>query len=190
MARADRRTSAQTREHVLDVAERLFYWQGIRATGVDRVAGEAGVAATTLYRLFASKDDLVTAYITRAHSRYREWFDAAATGATARERILGVFEALAEQIRPEQCRGCPFLMALAEFPDPAHPAHQEAVAMKAWVRSRFGKLASEHCDSAEPTELLADHLTLLMEGTYASTQALGDTGPAARARALAAALLD
>ena len=66
---------------MLGVAHELFYWHGIRATGVDRVAAEAGVAPTTLYRLFASKDDLVAAYIERAGLLYREWFDAAAARA-------------------------------------------------------------------------------------------------------------
>ena len=72
------RSSAETREHVLGVAHELFYWHGIRATGVDRVASAAGVAPTTLYRLFTSKDDLVAAYIERADRLYREWFDASA----------------------------------------------------------------------------------------------------------------
>jgi AcrR family transcriptional regulator len=119
---------------VLEVAHELFYWHGIRATGVDRVAAEAAVAPTTLYRLFASKDDLVAAYVARAHRIYRLWFDEAAGdgGATARGRILAVFDAL----------------------------------------------AAEHtADGADP---LADHLALLMEGSYASTQALGHRGPAAR----------
>src|ERR1051326_3612059 len=72
------RSAAETREHVLGVAHELFYWQGIRATGVDQVAAEAGVAPTTLYRLFASKDDLIAASVARASGLYREWFDAAA----------------------------------------------------------------------------------------------------------------
>ena len=55
--------AAETREHVLAVAHELFYWHGIRATGVDAIAAEAEVAPTTLYRLFASKDDLIAAYI-------------------------------------------------------------------------------------------------------------------------------
>ena len=76
-----RRTAAQTRDHVLEVANELFYWNGIRATGVDRIAAEAEVAPTTLYRLFASKDDLVGAYMQRAGRLYREWFDAAALAA-------------------------------------------------------------------------------------------------------------
>ena len=184
------RSAAQTREHVLEVAHQLFYWNGIRATGVDRVAAEAAVAPTTLYRLFASKDDLVGAYMLRAADLYREWFDAAArTGGTdARQQILAVFDALTEQVQPGQCRGCPFLMALAEFPDPAHPAHRHAVATKGWVRVRLGELVAA-LDPVTDTELLADQLALVMEGVYASVQALGVGGPAQRARGLAEALL-
>jgi AcrR family transcriptional regulator len=173
---------------VLGVAHELFYWHGIRATGVDRVAAEAGVAPTTLYRLFASKDDLIAAYIERASLLYREWFDAAAAagGPDPREAILAVFDALGEQVQPQHCRGCPFLMALAEFPDPAHPAHRAAVAVKAWVRERLGQLTATLAGDG----LLADQLSLVMEGTYASVQALTADGPARHARTVAEVLLD
>jgi len=186
------RSGAQTREHVLEVAHELFYWNGIRATGIDRVAADADVAPTTLYRLFASKDDLIGAYVERADRLYREWFDAAARtgGADPRRQILAVFDALTEQVQPGQCRGCPFLMALAEFPDPAHPAHRNAVAVKAWVRTRFGDFAAALGPPASPRpDALADQLALVMEGVYASVQALGVDGPARRARAFAEALL-
>ena len=188
-----RRTAAETREHVLEMANELFYWNGIRATGVDKIAAEAEVAPTTLYRLFASKDDLVGAYMQRAERLYREWFDAAALvgGPHPRDQILALFDALAEQVQPHQCRGCPFLMALAEFPSPAHPAHRHAVAMKSWVRFRLGELTDELARAvrvARPAEV-ADHLVLIMEGVYASAQALGAEGPARRARGLAELLL-
>jgi AcrR family transcriptional regulator len=187
------RSSADTREHVLGVAHELFYWHGIRATGVDRVAAEAGVAATTLYRLFASKDDLIAAYIERADRLYREWFDAAAGagGADPRQAILAVFDALGEQVQPQHCRGCPFLMALAEFPDPAHPAHRAAVTMKTWVRDRLGQLTAELANGgrvARP-ELVADQLSVIMEGVYASAQALTAEGPARHARTLVESVL-
>lgn len=193
--RRTRRSSAQTREHVLAVAHELFYWQGIRATGIDKVAAEAEVAPTTLYRLFASKDDLVAAYIERADRLYKEWFTEvtqAGGGEQARARILALFDALGEQIQPDRCRGCPFLMALAEVPDPSQSAHAHAVATKTWVRDRLGELTHE---LAEATPLqdpgaLADQLALIMEGAYASVQALGPTGPAARARVTAEALID
>jgi AcrR family transcriptional regulator len=184
-----RRTAGQTREHVLEVAHELFYWQGIRAVGVDRIAAEAGVAPTTLYRVFASKDDLVAAYIERADGLYRQWFDAAVEsgGEDPRDRILALFDALGEQVQPHQCRGCPFLMALAEFPDETLPVHRHAVAMKTWVRTRMGELAA--ATKRDDADALADRLTLVFEGTYASAQALGAGGPASQARDFAEALL-
>jgi len=187
------RSSADTREHVLSVAHELFYWHGIRATGVDRVAAEAGVAPTALYRLFGSKDGLIAAYLERGDRHYREWFDQAAAsgGPDPADQILALFAALDEQVQPHQCRGCPFLMALAEFPDADHPAHQAAVAMKNWVRHRLGQLASGLAGDppARDPGQLADYLTLVMEGVYASAQALSAAGPARRARDLAAAIL-
>lgn len=190
---ATRRTSAQTREHVLEVAQELFYRHGIRAVGVDTIAAEAGVAPTTLYRLFASKDDLIAAYIERADEAYREWFTEAtkADGRGPRERILALFDELTVQIQPDRYRGCPFLMALTEFPDTDVAGHRHAVAMKRWVRARFGELADElslTSPVADPATL-ADNLTLIMEGAYASVQALGIDGPARQARAFAEAIL-
>ncbi|MEU1545384.1 TetR/AcrR family transcriptional regulator [Nocardia sp. NPDC005745] len=186
-----RRAAAETREHILVVARELFYGQGIRATGVDRVAAEANVAPPTLYRLFGSKDDLVAAYLEREDRHYREWFSTAASGDGPRERILALFEALAEQVRPESCRGCPFLIALGEFPDRHVLGHKHAVAMKSWVRAQFGTLAGELAATAPVADpqALADQLMLVMEGVYATTQAFGATGPAARSRALVEALL-
>ena len=187
------RTSAETREHVLRVARDLFYWEGIRATGVDRVTSEAGVAPTTLYRLFASKDELVAAYVEREGRLYREWFEEAtgSAGSHPRERILALFDALAEQVQPDRCRGCPFQMALAEFPDPNHPAHQNAVANKAWVRGRLGEFTEELTEIAPIKDpfALADGLALLVEGVYASAESLGVDGPAAGARTLAETVL-
>jgi AcrR family transcriptional regulator len=187
------RSSADTREYVLGVAHELFYWQGIRATGIDRVAAEAGVAPTTLYRLFASKDDLIAAYVERAGRLYREWFDTAASvgGADPREAILAVFDALTEQVQPQKCRGCPFLMTLAEFPDPAHPAHRAAVTVKTWVRDRFGQLTADLArrGRADHSELLADQLSVIMEGVYASAQALTAAGPSRHARTIVESVL-
>ena len=55
-------TSA-ARRRLLDTATRLFYAEGIRAAGIDRIIAEAGVAKATFYNHFPSKDDLVLAYI-------------------------------------------------------------------------------------------------------------------------------
>jgi AcrR family transcriptional regulator len=175
------RTSVGTRAHILDVAHELFYWQGIRATGVDAIAKAADVAPTTLYRLFDSKDDLVGAYVERAGELYREWFEDALGPAEdpARARILRLFAALQDQVQPERCRGCPFLMALSELPDPDHPGHRHAVDLKDWVRERFARLAWElpGTSSAAAARRLGDQLMLVFEGVYAAAQALTASGP-------------
>ena len=183
-----RRSAAETREQVLAVTADLFYWQGIRATGIDKVAAAAGVAPTTLYRLFASKDDLVRAYLERAEEGYLEWLEEAAGAAGApADRVVGVFEALLRVTDPADFRGCPFLMALAEFPDPAHPAHVQAMRTKATVRARLRRLVDEL--AVPDPDQLADQLSLVMEGIYAAVPAHGDRGPAGQAPAVARALI-
>jgi AcrR family transcriptional regulator len=185
-----RRTAAETRELVLDVASRLFYWQGIRATGVDKIAAEAGVSPNVLYRAFATKDELVAAYVARSRQQSQDRLDAAvaAAGPDPRAGILAMFDALAEDIRPEVFRGCACMMTLAEFPDEALPAHQGAVGAKVWVRRRFGELVAR-LGVAEP-EVLADQLSIIWEGTNSTAQAMSADGPPASARALVTAILD
>ncbi|MGI5128046.1 TetR/AcrR family transcriptional regulator [Pseudonocardia sp. CA-107938] len=184
------RTAAETRDHVLEVAGRLFYANGIRATGVDLVAAEAGVAPTTLYRQFASKDDLVGAYVEQEYQDFRATFDAtvAAAGSDPRAQILAVVDLICAEIDSADYRGCALMMTLAEFPDPDLPAHRNAVAAKAWVRQSLGELTAR-LDVDHPDEL-ADHLLLVTEGARATAQALGRTGPARRTRHLCEAILD
>lgn len=194
------RTAAETREHVLRVAHDLFYWHGIRATGIDRVAAEAGVAPTTLYRLFDSKDGLIAAYVERADRLYRQAFDTAVekAGSDPRERILAVFDEDLVQWSPHirvqeyECRGCTFLMTLAEFPDPELPAHRNAVAAKQWIRSRFNELVKDLAGvvPVKDPEALADQLVLILEGMSASAQSLRASGPAMQARSLARIAID
>lgn len=188
-----RRPAAVTRQEVLDAAEELFYWHGITATGVDRIAVAAGVAPTTLYRLFRSKDGLVAAYVDRYAAGYRSWIESLTSDprVPARDRILALFDALVAVTGPESFRGCPFLMVLAEYPDPSSVAHASAQAVKAWVRAKLHELAAELADrDAATAEVTADRLALVIEGLYASTAALGTEGPARRARELATLVID
>jgi AcrR family transcriptional regulator len=144
----------------LDVAFELFYWDEIYTTAVDRVAAEARVSPTTLYRLFDSTDDLVNAYVTRTASGYREALAEATdpSKGSARKRILAIFDVIEEQAQPHNCNGRPFLMALAEYPDASAPAHATAVEPKTWVRSRLQELTGE-LGVGEQAEVLGDTAT-------------------------------
>lgn len=183
MSSSGRRSAAETREHVLAVADALFYARGVRATGVDVVAAEAGVAPTTLYRLFASKDDLVAAYVERAATRYRARVQATLDGAGPDPvaQVRAVFAALVTETDPALCRGCAFLLALAELPDPEHPGHRGVVAVKDWVRARLTALADEIVGDGED---LGEELTLVMEGVWAAAQVRRSVEPARRAQVL------
>jgi AcrR family transcriptional regulator len=174
---------------VLEVAGDLFYARGIRATGVDRVAAEAGIAPTTLYRLFPSKDDLVAAYVERAHGEVQDTAVAAMAAAAPdpRAQILAIVDTFAQQIQDGGFRGCAMQMTLSEFPNPDLPAHRNAVAGKIWVREMFGEL-TEKLDVDDPAAL-ADHLSLIIDGMLAVAQSLGPDGPAKSARRLAEAIL-
>lgn len=140
--------------------------------------------------MFPHKEDLVLAYMSRADHHYREWFESVTRhdGRDPRERILCLFEALTESVRPDRLgRGCLFLLALGEFGDPDDSAHQFAVATKSWMRTQMGELTRELAEVADVADssALADKLVLVMEGVCASVCALGSDGPATHARSLA-----
>jgi AcrR family transcriptional regulator len=182
-----RRPASETREHVLAVAHDLFYADGIRQTGVDRIVAAAGIGPTTLYRLFGSKDGLVTAYVEREAAAYRQWMSGVIEGATPRDGLRAFMRGVADQVEGSHCRGCPFQLALAEIPDPAHPAHRAAVALKRQVRDALRDLAVR-ARAADP-EATGDQLMLLAEGSYAAGRSLDSAAISARAVGAALACL-
>jgi AcrR family transcriptional regulator len=83
------------RQRILDTAGHLFYRHGFHAVGVDLIIEHAGVAKTTLYRHFASKDQLIVAYLEAANVSFWTWFDGALdAAATPRDQLANLFEAL------------------------------------------------------------------------------------------------
>jgi AcrR family transcriptional regulator len=105
------------RERILASAHRLFYAEGIRATGVDRVIAESGVTKVTFYRHFPSKNDLVCAYLECRHQRWIDWFEDALRRHAAKggAPLDAAAPALAEWLRDEGFRGCAFLNGVGEL---------------------------------------------------------------------------
>src|ERR1700729_754728 len=90
-----RRTSA--RDRLLAAADELFYENGINLVGIDRVIEHAGVAKASLYDCFGSKEELIRAYLKgRAEKRQARIVERLAGLETPQEKILGVFDMLAE----------------------------------------------------------------------------------------------
>lgn len=182
---------APPRARILEAAARLFYEEGIHATGVDRVVAEAGVAKMTLYKHFPSKEALVLEVARHEdvlwRGAFRERF--AALGDRApRDQILGAFDLLDSRLHEAEFRGCPFVRAAAEYSALEAPVHQIAAGFKRFTCDLFEELAVA-AEMSEPKEL-AMELTLLFEGAIVTSFVMGDQSLAANARRAAAALVD
>lgn len=81
------------KERLLKAASELFYNDGITATGIDTIIAKAGVAKMSLYNNFASKAELVQAYVQSRKKEWRQLYEERVRGvATPQERILAVFD--------------------------------------------------------------------------------------------------
>lgn len=178
-----------TRAKIVAAAEALFYAEGLRSVGVEAIAERAGVTKRTLYYHFRSKDDLIAAYLeardTPTLDRYRSWLGR--TG-PLRDRILGMFEALAAYADRPKWRGCGFTRAAVELAgQPGHPA----VVMAADHKARFEAwLAQELRDSGvADAGLVARQLMILLDGAIALMLIHRDVSYALAAGKAAAALV-
>jgi AcrR family transcriptional regulator len=176
------------RERILDTAGRLFYERGYHAVGVDTIIAESGVAKMTLYRHFASKDALITAYLERVNTHLLAVLDAAA----AREQephaqLRAICARVMEIAASPQCLGCVFQMSAAEFPALDHPAHAVAIAHKQALHNRLRDLALA---AALPNpQQIADQLLLLIDGAWIAARMFGPQNPSRALLAAADALL-
>lgn len=104
------------RERILATAYRLFYREGIRATGIDKVIAEAGVTKVTFYRHFPSKDALILAFLDLRHRRWMDWFvDALDRHAAGSRRRVAVVAAVEEWLTADSFRGCAFINSVNEI---------------------------------------------------------------------------
>ena len=164
------------RERILAVASDLFYRHGIRAVGVEAVADRAGTNKMTLYRHFASKDELVAEYLRCLADKASSSWDslAARHPGNPRGQLRGWLEDMASQVASGYQRGCALANAAVELPEKDHPARRVIEAFKTAQRQRIIELCSA-AELAEP-EMLADELFLLLEGARVTAQSMGRQG--------------
>ncbi|MGW0039929.1 TetR/AcrR family transcriptional regulator [Gordonia sp. NPDC003376] len=154
-------------ERILATAREIFYAEGIGAVGVDRLVAEAGVTKPTLYAQFGSKANLVAEVLDRRRLDRQEALVAFLETIDGEpiDRLLSVFDWLAEGHGRSGFRGCPFTNAAVELPDPLHPARQVISSYKAWLRASLSELAAE-AGLENPNQWGSD-LQLLIDGANA-----------------------
>jgi AcrR family transcriptional regulator len=167
---SDTQSHAEVRARILATACTLFYQRGVRAVGVDLVVEKAGVAKTSLYRHFGTKDDLIAAFLKREDADFWGTWDRVADqhGDDAVAELDAHLGWIGERVGRPNYRGCPQINVAAEFPDIDHPARQVAAAHKRQMRQRLKGIA-ERLGVARPNEL-AGQLSLLINGAFVSSQ--------------------
>ncbi|MET9773994.1 TetR/AcrR family transcriptional regulator [Streptomyces sp. NPDC006367] len=160
-------SASEARARLLTTATRIFYAEGIHSVGIDRITMEAKVTRATLYRHFAGKEELVLAYLDRADRGIRARIAAArASSPSDVGRVQAVTESLTHGILQPGFRGCAFLNAAAEYPDPAHPIHQAVLGHRQWFLDTITELLAPIGDA--PPGPAARHLVMLRDGAMAA----------------------
>ena len=185
------------RDRILDAAGRLFFEQGYRATGINQVIQEAGVAKATFYSHFPTKDHLCLAYLqARNRAELSEVADYVDQYTDPRERLMAVTDAIGAWLEANRLRGCQFLNMVSEVPDPSAAIRREGVRHYEGLRRYISRLA-EALVAAEPERYghldagqVADEYLVALTGAIALTEIYHDITPVSRARAVVQTLLD
>jgi len=165
---------------ILDSACQLFYTEGVRATGIERVLSRAGAAKASLYAHFGSKDDLVAGYLERQAREWRARVEERVAPADGRAGLLRLFAMLGDLVRSGDFRGCPFLNAASELRDPSHPARAVLHRQREWLHGLIRGLLS--AAGVRDLDRVTRAVVALYDGALASPVLDADTGGAAAAR--------
>ncbi|WP_454697736.1 TetR/AcrR family transcriptional regulator [Arthrobacter humicola] len=180
---------ADARQRIVDTAYQLFARRGIRDVGVNELISSAGVAKATFYRHFASKDELVLAFL---EQRDRVWTvdmivaDARRRGGTPTEQLLAIFDVFGDWFSRDDFEACSFINVLLEM-GANHPLGRASIDYLARIRGHVQQLAEEA--GLRDTEDFSRSWHILMKGSIISATE-GDAGAAKRAQAMARTLIE
>lgn len=180
-----------TREHVVAVADGLFYAKGIQTVGMDEIRTAAGVSLKKLYAAFPGKEQLIVAVLLSRHDLWERGI----TGAVARahspeDKLLAMYDFLETWFGDDSFRGCGFINTFGELgaasPEVAAIAREHKDSFQRFVAG----LTTELVTDGDAAEELAAQLALLAEGAQTTAAIAGTTDPAVHARRAAATLID
>lgn len=185
---------APAKGRILEVANELFYEDGIRNVGVDRIISASAVTKATFYKHYRAKDNLIVDYITARHNAVRARTERMIATAETPSEALDLFVAdIAAEIARPGFRGCPFINAAAEFPDADHPVRKIVTSHREWYVDTLAEMLR---DMGHPVPGdAADELLLARDGalsggyagdSIAATAALGRITNRVLAEAVAA----
>lgn len=184
-----RANTSETRQRIVETAERLFYADGVRAVGIDRIIAEAGVAKMSLYNHFSSKDDLIVEVLQHREQVFQAQFDKWCEQHIRKglNRLDAFFAALKTWFDSSGFRGCMFINSHVELADHKHAGAKFSVGHK----ERFHKAIQgilEEAYGAKIAESIAPAVAILVEGSIITAVMEQSSEPADVAHAATLAL--
>lgn len=161
------------RELIVNTSARLFYKQGYSNTGINQIVEEAGIAKSSLYHYFKTKEDLLIEYLRETGVRtYTALKAAADKPGEPEEKVLAIFDYLEELVQQQEFFGCNFLNIVYELPEDAVSVREQIKLQKDNVRQLFA-------DILRPVykEKLADEIYTLFEGALIGNKVHNDIWP-------------
>ena len=135
---------APAKRRILETANRLFYDEGIRSVGIDRLISESGVTKATFYKHYGSKDRLIVEYISQRHSLARESVDTVIREArNPKLAIQALIDQTVADVVSPGFRGCAFINAATEFTDSRHAVRQIVSDHREWYAETLSDLLKE-----------------------------------------------
>lgn len=176
------RATSDARQRVLETADRLFYAEGVRAVGIDRIIAEAGVAKMSLYKHFPSKDDLILAVLKYREEQVLAFFGSAMGRHEKRtkDKLRAFFAALKDWFESPGFRGCAFQNAAVELADPAHAGTQFVRDHKRRFQEFLAGLVADSLGRGAAA--VAPAVGLLVEGAIVTAVIQGASNPVDVAR--------
>jgi AcrR family transcriptional regulator len=156
------------RDRLLDAADRLFYAEGVRAVGIDRVLAEAGAAKASLYAHFSNKDELIGEYVRQRVEGSRTAITAYLADVPPADRAFRIFDWLVAWAESADFRGCPMQHLVAEITERDHPARQAIAAQRSWIEGRFREWVRD-AGAASPDSVVGA-LIVLFDGAVAAAE--------------------
>jgi AcrR family transcriptional regulator len=159
---------SKPRERLLETARRLFYTEGIHTVPVDRLVTEADVTRATFYRHFPAKEDLVEAYLRATDADLRAMVAEALDRGTPQQSAAALLELIGQVTCSAGFRGCHFINAAAEYPNPQDPIRVAVADHRAWFQDTVTRLA-ERTGHSDP-EYAGRVLVLLHDGALSAAE--------------------
>jgi len=182
--------SASKRDELVQGALKAFYAGGFHAIGMDRLAKDAGVSKTAIYKHFRTKEELILATLRLRDEQFRNWLirRVEALADKPRDQLLAIFDALEEWFLEDGFKGCMFIKASSEYLDRDDPIHATSADHKRLLRAYFQSIAQKA--GARDPAALARQILVIKEGAIVLAHLLDPKDVATDARETARIVIE